>query len=448
MALSGHHEREMLAFRRRNSAACIDALRDHGVLTVSELARITGLSRPTVESIVADFETHGLVTHEQQAATATKGRPARRVAFNASAGYVAGIDLGLHRVTVLISDLAGTIVGTALHDIDTDITGSELISLAAATLKRALARLDATRLAAVTVCISGIVDASGRVLQSNVLPEWNGLGLAASLSRQLACPVIVENDVNMAALGELHAGAAQNADDVVFIMVGHRVSAAIILGGALHRGRNFAAGEVGDLESTGWGYQDVHETSVLGAFLGRDPEEVFAAAQAGDADALQLVSRFAHRIIRGIAVVGLTVDPDVIVIGGGLSVGPVLLGVLQAELARLVTRSTQPPLVSSALGRNGVALGGLVRSLEVLSERLYGSTDITVPRFSLPAIGSIQADAAASGVANPDAADFGTSAATTEPGVTGPAAAESVTFGARLATYAASANATATHSLS
>ncbi|SDM77710.1 Sugar kinase of the NBD/HSP70 family, may contain an N-terminal HTH domain [Cryobacterium flavum] len=414
------HEREMLAFRRRNSAACIGALRDHGVLTVSELASLTGLSRPTVESIVAEFETNGLVTHEQQTTTAAKGRPARRVAFNASAGYVAGLDLGLHRVTVLVSDLAGTIVATALHDITTDITGSELLALAAATLKRALAELDASRLTAVTVCISGIVDASGRVLQSNVLPEWSGLDLAASLSEQLGCQVSVENDVNMAALGELHAGAAQNADDVVFIMVGHRVSAAIILGGALHRGRNFAAGEVGDLESTGWGYQDVHETSVLGAFLGQSPEDVFAAAQVGDPDALELVTRFARRIIRGIAVVGLTVDPDLIVIGGGLSAGPVLLGALQTELALLVTRSTQPPLVSSALGRTGVALGGLVRALEVVSERLYGAKDIAVPRFSLPAIPVTEADAEA---ARPESAR-----------------PDPTTFGARLATHAASAN--------
>ena len=389
MALPGHHEREMLAFRQRNSAACIGALRDHGVLTVSKLARITGLSRPTVESIVVELETHGLVSHEVQVGPAAKGRPARLVVFNAAAGYVAGVDLGLHRVTVLVSDLAGTILGSVLHDITTEVTGAELVDLGARALHRALENLDIdrARLNAVTVGISGIVDASGRVLQSNVLPEWNGQSIGAALVDQFGCPIIVENDVNLAALGELHAGAAQNADDVVFVMVGHRISAAIILSGALHRGRNFAAGEVGDLESTGWGYEDVHETSVLGAFLGRTPEDVFAAAEAGDDTARGLVTEFARRIIRGIAVVGLTVDPDLIVIGGGLSSsGPVLLRALQHELAQLVRRSTQPPLVSGLLGRNGVALGGLVRSLEIVSERLYGSSDIAVPRLRVPNI--------------------------------------------------------------
>ena len=414
MALPSHHEREMLAFRQRNSAACIGALRDHRVLTVSELARMTGLSRPTVESIVADFETHGLVADEPQTephggpVATTKGRPARRIVFNAAAGYVAGIDLGLHRVTVLVSDLAGTIVGAVLRDVDTDVTGAELVTLAVGALHSALddLGLEASRLTAATVCISGIVDASGRVLQSNVLPEWNGQDLAAALSFRLGCPVAVENDVNMAALGEVHAGAAQTADDVVFIMVGHRISAAIILSGTLHRGSNFAAGEVGDLESTGWGYQDIHETSVLGAFLGRSPEDVFAAADAGDIDAGNLVTQFAHRIIRGIAVVGLTVDPDLIVIGGGLSAsGPVLLGALQRELAQLVSRSTQPPLVSGTLGRNGVALGGLVRAFEIVSERLYGSRDIAVPRLRVPNVAVGPADIQTDGAAD-SAHDF------------------------------------------
>lgn len=416
MALPGHHEREMLAFRQRNSAACIGALRDHGILTVSGLARITGLSRPTVESIVSEFEIHGLVSHEVQTGPVAKGRPARLVAFNATAGYVAGIDLGLHRVTVLVSDLAGTIVGRVVTDIDTVITGAELVNLGAAALKRALRDLgiDTNRLTAVTVCISGIVDASGRVLQSNVLPEWSGANLGEVVSEQLGCPVAVENDVNMAALGEVHAGAAQHADDVVFIMVGHRISAAIILGGALHRGRNFAAGEVGDLESTGWGYHDVHETSVLGAFTGRSPEAVFAAADAGDAKALQLVTDFARRIIRGIAVVGLTVDPDLIVIGGGLSAsGPMLLGALQHELAKLVSRSTQPPLISGTLGQNGAAVGGLVRSLELVSQRLYGSSDIAVPSLRVP-----------SEAPNPVAADVG-----------GGLTHHGTSFGARLEAY-------------
>jgi len=388
VTLSGHHEREMIAFRQRNAASCVGVLRDGGVLTLTELSRTTGLSRPTVESIVAEFLEHGLVVEHPRAAEtgARAGRPARQFAFNSAAAYSASVDLGLHRATVLISDLSGSLVGSIQRDVPPTIDGGGLIVLMGTVLRDAIKPLGITvdQLAAVVVSVTGIVDDQGRVLQSNILPEWNGVNLAERFGEGLPCPVVVENDVNMAALAELHSGAAQSAEDVVFVMVGHRISAAIILGGELHRGRNFAAGEVGDLESTGWVLNDSHETSVLGAFLGRSPEDIFAAAETGDQEAASLVKAFAQRIARGIAVVGLTVDPDLIVIGGGLSAaGDVLMSDLGAECALLVTRQVQPPMVASTLGMNGVALGGLVRALQLVSQRLYGSRDIAVPRLTI-----------------------------------------------------------------
>lgn len=388
MTLSGHHEREMIAFRQRNSASCISVLRDRGVVTLTELSRTTGLSRPTVESIVADFMEHGLVAERRQTAEngARAGRPARQFSFNSQAAYAASVDLGLHRATVLVSDLSGSLVGSIQRDVPSGIDGAALIELMGTLLRDAIGPLAITvdQIASVVVCVTGIVDDHGRLLQSNILPEWNGVNLAERFGEGLPCPVVVENDVNMAAVAEVHSGAAQEADDVVFVMIGHRISAAIILGGELHRGRNFAAGEVGDLESTGWVLHDSHETSVLGAFLGRTPEDVFAAAEAGDEEAVALVQAFAQRIARGIAVVGLTVDPDFIVIGGGLSAaGDVLLRNLRAECALLVTRQVQPPMVASTLGMNSVALGGLVRALELVSQRLYGSRDIAVPTLTV-----------------------------------------------------------------
>jgi predicted NBD/HSP70 family sugar kinase len=388
VTLSGHHEREMIAFRQRNASSCIEVLRDGGVLTLTELARTTGLSRPTVESIVAEFLEHGLVVEHPRAAEAgvRAGRPARQFTFNSAAAYAASVDLGLHRATVLISDLAGSLVGSLQHDVPSTIDGGGLIVLMGTLLRDAIKPLGITldQLASVVVSVTGIVDDQGRVLQSNILPEWNGVNLAERFGEDLSCPVVVENDVNMAALAELHSGAAQSADDVVFVMVGHRISAAIILGGELHRGRNFAAGEVGDLESTGWVLNESHETSVLGAFLGRSPEDIFSAAEKGDHEAASLVKAFAQRIARGIAVVGLTVDPDLIVIGGGLSAaGDVLMSNLAAECALLVTRQVQPPMVASTLGMNGVALGGLVRALQLVSQRLYGSRDIAVPTLTI-----------------------------------------------------------------
>lgn len=388
MGLSGHHEREMLAFRQRNSASCIAALRDGGTVTLTELSRITGLSRPTVESIVLELTQSGLAHEEAEPASVggKAGRPARRFSFSSSASYAASVDLGLHSVTVIICNLSGTIVSSLHHELSAALDGNQLIEMMGSTLREALALHNLTEddLSAVVVCVTGIVDDTGRILQSNVIPEWNGIDLASLFGEGLSCPVLVENDVNMAAVGEMHSGAAQHVDDVVYVMVGHRISAAIVLNRELHRGRNFAAGEVGDLEPTGWGFEDSREISALGSFLGRTPEDVFAAAEHGDATARGLVQQFARRISRGIAVVGLTVDPDLIVIGGGLSsAGPVLLRALQEEFTELVKRHIQPPMVFSTMGSNGVALGGLVRSMQLVSERVFGSREIPVPPFTV-----------------------------------------------------------------
>jgi len=257
--VTGHHEREMFTFRRRDTAACIRALRDNGASTFSELARTTGLSCHTVESIVFELVTHDLVTEDARpSGTAPKvARPTRRYRCNETAACMASVDLGLHRVTVLVSNLAGVIVAHLARELPDGIDGGSLAGLVSEVLAEALGArgLVTDSLAAVTVCVTGIVDDGGRLLQSNVLPEWNGVDLAARFGVGLSCAVIAEIGVNMAAVGEMHSGAAQNVDDVAFMIVGHRISAAIRLNVTLHRGRNFAAGEVGGSGAQGWGYQ-------------------------------------------------------------------------------------------------------------------------------------------------------------------------------------------------
>lgn len=390
MILIGPHEREMLALRRRNTVACIGSLRDRGVQTLTEIARATGLSRPTVESIVAELVVEGLVAEESESAPASgsskAGRPARQFAFVADAAHVVSVDLGLHRVTVLVSDLSGTIVTALVRDTPATFDGGILIELMHEALQEAIAPLGISefQLASVVVCVTGIVDDRGRMLQSNLVPDWNGIDLAAQFGRGLSAPVTIENDVNMAAVAELHTGAARLADDVVFVMVGHRINAAIILGGALHRGRNFAAGEVGDLAVTGWGYEGIREGSVLSLFSGRSAADVFTRAEAGDAESIELVGRFSRQIAQGVAAVGLALDPDLIVIGGGLSeAGDLLLDNLRLAFNGLVKRHMQLPLVASTIGSAGVAVGGLVRALERASEELYGAADLGVPKLTV-----------------------------------------------------------------
>lgn len=380
----GPHEREMLALRTRNAASCIEVLRDRGTVTLTELSTATGLSRPTVESILGDLASTGLVTDRTGAAPQGAGRPARRYSFAADAGYAVGVDLGVNTVSAIASDLAGSIVASLDWSISPDLDGVGRLRLVPRIIDelRARAAIREDRLSTVVVAVTGIVDDRGRMTLSNLVPEWTGVDLRAQIERTVPCRVGIENDVKMAALAEHHAGAARFADDVVFVKVGRYISTAIILGGKLHQGRNFAAGEVGDLEVTGWEQPLGPDGERAGA--GVDRQAMFERAEAGDPEAEAFLSTYIQRIAQGIALVGLTIDPELIVIGGGVSeAGDALLSRLRRRFVELAQRTTLPGMVSSTLGGRGVVLGALVRALTLASGTVYGNPDIAAPELSV-----------------------------------------------------------------
>ncbi|WGD37820.1 ROK family protein [Lysinibacter sp. HNR] len=384
-----NHEREMLALHQRNTAACISVLRDHTRLTLSQLSELTGLSRPTVDMILGELITRG-IAHEHpkpEHGPIRTGRPARHFSFVARAAHTASVDLGLHRITVLISDLAGIIVSSLTYKMTADTPAYDLFPLVGDLVRKAIHPLGITekQLACAVISVTGIVDERGRMIQSNLLPGWNGISLSERFGAHLITPVIIENDINMAAIAEVHTGSANSATDAVFVMVGHRINSALILGGSLHRGRHYAAGEIGDLAIAGWGYTGEGKDNTPESYSIEEMEHVFARAEEGDPAAQRQIRSFASKIVRGIALVGLAVDPDLIVIGGGVSrAGDPLITLLNEEFARIVKRNSAPAIVGSTLGANGVAIGGIIRSLEFVSTEIYGAEDLPVPRLSLP----------------------------------------------------------------
>ncbi|MFD6178318.1 MULTISPECIES: ROK family protein [unclassified Isoptericola] len=373
----GAHDREMAAVRARNSAACVEVLRERGRATLAELAAATTLSRPTVEKILTDLQEAGVVTPDDVVTGSGAGRPARRFAFVPGAAYLAGVDLGLDTARALLCDLSGAVVASVDRRIDPGIDGigrlravPELVGLLTSQ-----AQVHPQQVRGVTVAVSGIVDELGRMTQSDLVPEWTGVDLAGRLSRMLSCPVAVENDVKVAAVAEHHTGAAQLVDDVVFVKVDRFVSAAIILGGRLHAGRRSAAGEIGALEAAG------QETAMASdEVLVEDRLAMVARAEAGDSVADVELTEYTRRLARSIGLVALTVDPDLVVLGGGVSaVGEPLLSRVRQQLGALAGRTFLPTMTTSTLGGRGVAVGALVRALERASATVYGNPAVTAP---------------------------------------------------------------------
>lgn len=226
--------------RRINSAVVLRALRATDCATLTEITRVTGLSRPTVEGVVEGLIEAGLVVEKaaEEGAARRQGRPARRFRFRAEAGHLLGLEIGPHRVAGLLADLDGRVLGAMSKDVDETASADERLERLRTAVAELLRRVGVARssLRAVGVGSPGIVEADGTVRLGTALPEWTGLRLGDRLSRSFKCPVLVENDANAAAVAEHWKGSATESDDMVFVLAGLSPGAGALIGGRLHRG--------------------------------------------------------------------------------------------------------------------------------------------------------------------------------------------------------------------
>jgi predicted NBD/HSP70 family sugar kinase len=376
---------EPLGTRAHHASLCAIALRDHGHATVADLSSRTGLSRPTVEAGLEVMINRGIVSvlDDRTVGGRGAGRPARIYSFCPHAGYVAAVDVGPHHIRVALGDLGGGIVGWVDEPTGDDVVGLERMAGVRRVIDRCLrnAGVQASDLIGLGVAVTGMVGLDGRLIVSRNLPDWEGADISGRLSRAYGCPVVVENDIRMAALAEHRLGAARLADDVLYLFAGHRVSMALILGGKLRRGHHSAAGEMGGIAFSLAVDNRQDQLSWTSAGSG---EEVFRLAANGDPDAREEVRTFATGLATGLAIAAMTVDPDLIVVGGGLSrAGGILLDPLRGAVSDAIPVPVSPTIIASELGAEAVALGTLVCTYGVASVSLYGGAGLPEPTIDV-----------------------------------------------------------------
>ncbi|GAA1006155.1 MULTISPECIES: ROK family transcriptional regulator [Streptomyces] len=363
--------------RRINSAVVLRALRSTDCATLTEITRMTGLSRPTVEGVVEDLVAAGLVAEKaaEEGTARRQGRPARRFRFRAEAGHLLGLEIGVRRVSALLADLDGRVVGSQTKGVEETAGADERLERLRAAVTDLLRRTGVPRssLRAVGVGTPGIVEADGTVRLSTALPGWTGLRLGERLGRSFKCPVLVENDANAAAVAEHWKGAATGSDDVVFVLAGLSPGAGSLIGGRLHRGYGGAAGEIGALHLLG--REEAPETLLSTTDRPLHPldeqavAEVFALAREGHRPARAAVDRFLRRLVHDVAALVLALDPELVVVGGWASGLDGVLEPLRRELTRYCLR---PPRVAlSVLGEAAVATGALRLALDHVEEQLF-----------------------------------------------------------------------------
>lgn len=371
--------------RHANALACIAALRaSEDAVTITDIAAATGLSRPTIDAVLATMETRGTVTARAPETVGTGGRPARRYTLDATSALVAGIDAGPHNVRVLLADLRGRVVARAERAVPEEPSAQERLEFVSSVVTEALTAsgIAPDRLRGAGVAVSGILSADGRLLDSIAVPEWNGLAIAERIGTRFGCAALLENDIKLAAFAEHHAGAARDVDDILFIQIGNRISLSQTAQRQIFQGAHRSAGEVGSLRGMRWASNSVK--GQLTWQTAATAEEVFARAVNGDRAALDEVRTFTREIAPLLSTVTLVVDPARIVVGGGLTrSGDLFVDMLRDEIHHLIVLDQKPEVVASPLASSATAVGALALGFQTWSTELFGVSDVPVPEMTL-----------------------------------------------------------------
>ncbi|GLZ30170.1 sugar kinase [Lentzea sp. NBRC 105346] len=368
--------------RALNQRAVLDRLRVLGAATRPQIAKDTGLSKPTVGQALVDLERDGLVRPIGRT-SAGPGRSAVVYEPDPSAGYVLGIDIGRQRIRAAVADLAGAVVAR-VDERNRCRSAGALVRLVSELVGRTVSDAGLT-LADVVVKVVGTpgVPRGRTVHHAPNLPGWERTGLLGDLEAALGTGLVVENDANLAAIGEYASGAARDARVAVCITVGTGVGMGIVVNGELFRGANGAAGEISYLPF-GQSTEDVQrgqfedaaaaESVVSLAQLhgvpARSAREVFDLAREGDSRALAAVGEEAARLAFLVAAVTAVVDPELVVLGGGIG-GNVDL--MREPMEAVLRRTTPlvPRIVPGELGDGAVLTGAIAVGLESARELVF-----------------------------------------------------------------------------
>ena len=371
------------SLRERNRRQLIDALRRRGSASRADLARITGLSRSTVSTLVTDLQASGLVVEREpdDDRPSQQGRPATLLSLDQSAGLILGIDFGHEQVQVAIADLSRTILAERVQRLDVDNAARAALTAAVTLTDDAIAEagLDADRILCAGVGLSGPIDrATGTVHAGKILPGWDGILPVAELEARLQLAIHVDNDANLGALAEVTLGAGVGARDAVYLMVSGGIGAGLNLNGEIYRGTGGTAGELGHVlvDESGpicrCGNRGCLETMAGAPAIiellrhSHDGEltleRVIALSAEGDSGVRRAIGDAGRVLGRSVATMVNAFNPELVIVGGGMSAaGDVLLDPLREAVNRYAIPSAAQDvrITAGVLGERAEVLGAL-----------------------------------------------------------------------------------------
>jgi predicted NBD/HSP70 family sugar kinase len=367
-----------------NEQTILELIREDAPISRAEISRRAEISKPTVSLALESLLRAGLV---RRSARGRDGPSYGAVFFEpvAEAALVLGLDLGARFLRGALCDLAGEI--RARQDVEVAAADADRILDAIGALRTALVDASGLRgesIDSVVIGVPGVVETStDRVALATNVPGLEERPFGLEVEERLSLPVALENDINLAAVGERAAGVARGVDDFAFLSIGTGLGSGLVLRGEVHRGHNGAAGELDYARAGDDDYDPC--ASALAALATRlaadhrgetslappyDAPAVFAAARRGDRAALEVVEEEARRIALHIVPLAAVADAELVVLGGGIGANPDLL--LEPVRARLGDWLPYPPRVEvSSLGDAAVLTGALALGRRAALENVF-----------------------------------------------------------------------------
>jgi predicted NBD/HSP70 family sugar kinase len=384
--------------RELNDRAALELLLAEGPLTRAQLSERTGVSKVTVSQMLARLEERALVMIAGEQAGG-RGPNAALYSVIPSSAYVAGLYVDFDLVSVAVADVSGNQVAEVSLD---PHGGDDPIGLVREAIGQACANagIDLHNLSAVVIGSPGVLDPrTGAPRLAVNLPTWQE-GVLDGLREVLHTPVVIANDVNLAAMAERAGGAAAGLDDFAFVWLGTGLGLAAVIGGQVRRGIGGAAGEIGwmpvhgaplpvgnehpgkaGLQSLAGGLA-VQALAAQHGFLGATPADAVAAAVTDAARAgngspgsagAAFLDELAQRVSIGVAAVCVVLDPGLVVLGGpvGQAGGSELATRVAAEVSRICL--AHPDVAPTAVPDEPVLRGALQAALAQARAGLLGS---------------------------------------------------------------------------
>ncbi|MCB1470678.1 MAG: ROK family transcriptional regulator [Rhizobiaceae bacterium] len=379
--------------RQLSVQAVISAALEHGSITRTRLAEITGLSKQTMSEVVRDLVRDGWLREGGQE-TGSVGRRATIYEFQESACYVLGVDLGGLNVRAAVAALNGNVVAEDVEETDRR-GGIYVIDQIAALVARMCARFGVAKrgVRMGVIAVSGVHQQStGAILAASNISGMAEIDFTGLLAERLGLPLFVENAVDMATRGERWRGGAQNVDNFVFFGHGAGIGMGAVIDGKLLKGRRGAIGEiaflpiganafdsrnfgVGPLEAEVGAAAMARKFEGYGGPAGATARDIFDALEQGREAAEIVVDETARLVALAVASVAAILDPELVIMGGQIGVHPAMI----ERVTRFLQRCSPIPvrIEAASLGPRAQLIGALGAGIELAYSQLFGMSALT-----------------------------------------------------------------------